>query len=273
MLSVMGSSVLELRMGGLPFPHGGADGEWRYRHAVRPEGPTALDQQAVNDFLAYETVHGRRVNVIADPALSHWETWIAPETRPHPGEFATQCCTHVYRDGCTARLVCHGAPASTASRILADGALRSAATVTGRAATDLAAASTWAEPADYFEHVMLANGSCTGPEAVAYSRVLGRDLVPADLSTGYRPAVRFYFDWETLGARPDARFDGVHPVKIYGDLRLADVLVAVVVNADQSDTVTVGAGRFRERLVILDIERPSPEDWATAALTAAQERA
>ena len=45
---------------------------------------------------------------------------------------------------------------------------------------------------------MLANGRCTAPEAVAFSRVVGRDLVPADLVAGYRPAVRFYFAWDAL---------------------------------------------------------------------------
>ena len=43
---------------------------------------------------------------------------------------------------------------------------------------------------------MLANGRCTAPEAVAFSRVVGRDLVPADLVAGYRPPVRFYFAWD-----------------------------------------------------------------------------
>jgi hypothetical protein len=46
-------SVLELRSGGLPLPHRGADGGWRYRHALRREGPTALDRQAVADFIGY----------------------------------------------------------------------------------------------------------------------------------------------------------------------------------------------------------------------------
>lgn len=55
------SSVLELWSGGLPFPHRGADGVWRYRHALRPEGPTALDCQAVTDFLCYETCYGRHL--------------------------------------------------------------------------------------------------------------------------------------------------------------------------------------------------------------------
>jgi hypothetical protein len=265
----MNRSVLELRAGGLPFAHGGADGEWRYRHATRPDGPTALDHQAVTDFLAYETGHGRRVDVIADPSVSGWDTWRAPKVRPNPGEYATQCCTHVYAGGCTAGLVCHGAPAAAAARILADGMLRPATAVTGRSARDLAAASTWGDPADYYEHVMLANGRCTAPEAVAYSRVLGRDLTPSDLRPGYPPAVRFYFAWPALAAHPGARFDGVHPVKIHGDLRLGDALIAVVVHASQHRLMTASAGRFRERLAVVNADCPSPHDWAVAATAAA----
>ena len=268
----MKSSVLELAVGGLPFPHGGVHGDWCYRHVVRHEGPSELDYQVVTDFFAYEAAHDRPVHVIADPSLSDWETWHAPAVRPHPGAFATQCCSHAYRDGCTAALVCHGTPPSAASRILADGALRPATEVTGRAATRLTATSTWGQPADYFDHVTFANGRCTAPEAVAYSRTLSRDLVPADLRPGYPPAVRFYFAWDTLARRPDARFDGVHPVKIQGELLLDDALVAIVVHASQRRSITaVTERRFEDRIAILDARQPRPEDWATAALTAADQ--
>jgi len=259
-------SVLELRSGGLPYPHRGADGAWRYRHALRPEGPTALDRQAVTDFLGYEASHGRRVEVVADPGLADWRAWPAAP-RPNPGAFPTQCCTHVYPSGCTARLVCHGTPAAVAARVLADGALRCAAAVTGRPAAELAEASTWGEPPDYFEHVMLAGGRCTAPEAVAASRACGRDLVPADLRPGYVPAVRFYFDWLALARLPGARFDGVHPVKIHHELRLDEVLVAVIVHASQRRSVAAAAGRFSDRLAVISIERPSPQSWATEALS------
>ncbi len=260
--------MLELAVGGLPFPHGGPDGEWRYRHAVRPDGPSALDHQVVADFLAYETVHGRTVGVVADPALSDWHTWRPPAVRVHPGESAVQCCTHVFRDGCSADLVCHGAPAAVASQVLADGALRCATAISGRDGYEHATASTWGEPPDYFEHVMVANGRCTAPEAVAYSRLLNRDLVPFDLRPGYPPAVRFYFAWDTLAALPTARFDGVHPVKIYGQLPLESTLVAVVVHASQRQTVA--AARLRDRLIVLDMDDPRPEQWSCAAYAAAQ---
>lgn len=207
-------STLELSVGGLPFPHGREDGTWFYRHAVRPEGHSALDEQVVFDFLSYERGHRRTVSVAADPFLSDWETWIEPAQRPAPGDFAIQCCTHAYPEGCRSRLVCHGAPTAAALRILNDGVLRSASDATGRDGSELAAASTWGEPPDYFDHVMFANGRCTAPEAVALSRAIGRDLVPSDLSPGYTPAVRFYFEWSDLAVREDARFDGVHPIKI-----------------------------------------------------------
>jgi hypothetical protein len=262
-------SVLELRSGGLPYPHRGADGVWRYRHALRPEGPTALDRQVVTDFLGYEASYGRRVEVVADPGLADWRAWPAAEQRPNPGEFPTQCCTHAYPGGCTAWLVCHGTSTVVAARVLAEGALRCAAAVTGKPAVQLAAASTWGEPPDYFEHVMLANGRCTAPEAVAASRASSRDLVPADLKPGYVPAVRFYFDWQALARLPGARFDGVHPVKLHHELRLDDVLVAVVVHASQRQLMADAAGRFSDRLAVISIERPSPQSWATEALSTA----
>jgi hypothetical protein len=116
-----------------------------------------LDRQIVADFIAYENAHGRVVSVIADPALEEWRTWHAPSSRPSPVDYAVQCCSDVYPKGCTSRLVCHGTPPVALEQILSDGALLSSATRTGRKGEELATASTWGEPADYFEHVMLAN--------------------------------------------------------------------------------------------------------------------
>jgi hypothetical protein len=266
----MRSSILELAVGGLPFPHGREDGSWGYRHAVRPEGHTALDAHAVSDFLAYESAWGRAVTVVADPSLADRETWTTPHMRPDPGAFAIQCCTHRYPEGCGSQLVCHGAPSEIASHILEDGVLRSASNATGRDPKELAAASSWGEPPDYFDHVMFANGRCTAPEAVALSRVLGRDLVPSDLGPGYPPAVRFYFDWKQLATRADARFDGVHPIKIERSLHLDGSVVAVVIHATQKEAIaTASASKHSDRLAVIDLVDPTPDEWAIAAVGAA----
>lgn len=263
-------SVLELRRGGTPFPHGGRTGEWRYQHAVRPDGPTPLDHQAVVDFLCYERAHLRDVVVIADDDLADWPDWQAPGARPSPASWPSQCCSYAYTDGCGADLVCHGAPLRGALGIAETGMLLPATTLTGSSSTHLAAGSSWGEPADYFEHVMFANGRCTAPEAVAYSRLLGRDLVPSDLDPGYPPAVRFYFRWSDLACLPTARFDGVHPVKTAGATPLEELLVAAVIAADHSRALTERlAPSLRPRVLALDVDNPSPHVWATAALGAA----
>jgi len=259
--------VLELRIGGLPFPHGRPDGQWHYRHAVRQEGPTDLDRQAVADFLDYEEANGRTVVVVADPSLSDWREWGRPALRPVPGSCPTQCCSHVYAEGCGARLLCHGTPARTLADILNQGVLYSSTTLTERTAEDLACSSSWGEPPDYFDYVMLANGRCVAPEAVALSRLMARDLVPADLGPGYPPAARLYFTWDTLAALPDVCFDGVHPIKVRNELPLDETLVAVVV--PEGTDVELLPSEFADRVIRVAAQDPSPEAWASRATRAA----
>jgi len=262
--------VLELRRGGVPFPHGGPDGEWRYRHAVRFDGPTPLDAQAVRDFLTYETSHGRHVDVVADHDLGDWRSWPSEPARVAPREWPTQCCTHVYSEGCASPLVVHGATSETAQAILQVRSITPASHLGSRTGGQLAAASTWGEPADYFDYVMLANGRCTAPEAVARSKALGRDLVPADLDNGYPPAVRFYFAWDDLVTLPTATFDGVHPIKIAGPLGLPEHLVALAVHADQAAEILATDPSLRERIVVLTGRSLNPGEWATRADEAAR---
>jgi hypothetical protein len=267
----MDDPVLELRIGGLPFPHGGPGAEWRYRHAIRPSGPTALDRRAVADFISYEATHVRGVTVEADAELAGWPTWAAPVTRPEPADFAVQCCSDVYPKGCGARLVCHGTPSAALEQVLADGVLLSPVDQTGLDGQALAAMSTWGEPPDYFEYVMLANGLCTAPEAVAMSRKLGRDLVPGDLRPGHPPSARLYFDWSVLATTDSAEFDGVRPVKVHHQLSLEGNLVAIVVNARDARLVDVAKrSSYRDRVITLEMVDPSPRDWASAAYAVAE---
>lgn len=265
------TTVLELRRGGTPFPHGGPTGEWRYRHAVAASGPTPLDRQAVADFFSYEHAHGRGVAVVADDDLADWPAWSPPITRPAPDSSPSQCCTHAYKDGCGVNLVCHGAPLASAIRVAETATLLPATLAYGRSADQLAQASSWGEPPDYFEHVMFANGRCTAPEAVAHSRTLQRDLVPTDLLPGYPPAVRFYFRWDDLVSSPAARFDGVHPIKTLGTVALHELLVAIVVHEEQSPALLERTHPgLRDRVAVVALPAPTPQDWATAASAAAQ---
>ena len=53
-------------------------------------------------------------------------------------------------------------------------------------------------------------------------------------------------------------------------LPLDEVLVAVVVHAGEEDVITAAAsGVVRDRVVVLDITEPRPDEWASAAFDAA----
>ena len=181
-------STLELAVGGVPLPRGEPDGSWRYRHAVRPEGPTSLDRQAVADFVAYETAHGRTVRVVADPALADWRSWKQPARRGYlpPRSQASAAPTSTSMDADPSSCVtARRRPSPRRSWAMAGFVQppRSRVATAERCPRRAPGVS----PPDYFDHVMFANGRCTAPEAVASSRVLGRDLVPADLDAATRP--------------------------------------------------------------------------------------
>jgi hypothetical protein len=126
-------------------------------------------------------------------------------------------------------------------------------------------------PPDYFDHVMLASGKCTAPEGVAVSRSLGRDVQSPDLRAGYECAVRFYFRWSELAKRDDARFDGVHVLKVMHQIELEEALVAVVVHANKRGTVLPRVHpSIRDRVVLLESQSPTPGEWASAALAIAE---
>ena len=83
--------------------------------------------------------------------------------------------------------------------------------------------------------------------------------------------MRFYFDWTQLAERGDACFDGVHVVKIGGEVRLVPMLVAAVIHIEEWPTVADHVpSELAERMVVLEMPSPTPEDWATAALSAAE---
>ena len=109
------------------------------------------------------------------------------------------------------------------------------------------------------------------PEAVAMSRRLGRDLVPADLRRGYALATRLFVDWDELVAHAAHRFDGVHPVKIKDSLDLEPYLRAVVVHRAEAAELGKLPGWAQQRLVVLDTDVSTPAEWASAALVAAEQ--
>ena len=150
-----------------------------------------------------------------------------------------RCCASYHSGGCDPTLVCHAAPLSVAQEIVVTGAILSRSVLTAAPPEAVARTSSWGEPADYFEYVMLANGNCVAPDAVAASRQSGRDLVPDDLRDGWHPGVRFFFDPERLAEHSRAAWDGVHTIKVQDGLELEPYLVAIV-----APSATLDGSRF-----------------------------
>lgn len=266
----MVSSTLRLAVGGVPYSHGFEGGDWFYRHAVSPEGPTDLDRWAVADFLRYERQHGRRPYVDADRELAGWAAWGVPKVREHPALLPRQCCSFMTPGGCGGLLLCHGAPTSALDAIFRTHELRSACLVAGCSPEALARESSWREPPDYFDYVMFAMGSCTTPEAAATARANARPLSADDLRPGYPRTVRFYFDWEDLADHPGATFDGVHVVKVRRRVSL-ELASAIVIPDDVPISVRQIPKELRDRIRVVDTWAPTPLTWAQAALAAAIE--
>ena len=76
-----------------------------------------------------------------------------------------------------------------------------------------------------------------------------------------------------LAARPYACFVGVHLVKIVGEVHFVPMSVAAVIQTELWRTVADFIPlELTERMVVLQMSSPSPQDRATAALAAAEEK-
>lgn len=98
-----------------------------------------------------------------------------------------------------------------------------------------------------------------------------RDVQSPDLRAGYECAVRFYFRWKELAKRDDARFDGVHVLKVIHRLPHEKTHMAAVVHAHQRGTVLPRVHpSIRDRVIVIDERSPTPGEWASAALAIAE---
>ena len=60
-------------------------------------------------------------------------------------------------------------------------------------------------------------------------RSLGRFPDDHDLSSGFNPGVRFYFQYEQLRTHPNAIYDGVLPMKVKDEVILDDWVFKIVI--------------------------------------------
>ena len=192
--------------------------------------------RTIIEFVEYEKKYGRTCDIECDnentlrtvlDSIKQKETYLCT---PRP-KLLTECTACPYRKGCVTDFVCHTTSADNAIKIFECGKLLSALNARKVPVEILMNENRNAanDPADYFEYIMLAWGNCQAGDRLVMERSLGRFPNDNDLSIGFNPGVRFYFQYEQLMSHPNAICDGVLPMKVKGEIILDDWVYRIVI--------------------------------------------
>lgn len=192
--------------------------------------------RTILEFIAYEKKYGRTCTIECDnkntlqnilDGIQQKETYLSV-SRP---KLLTECTACPYRKGCVTDYVCHTTSADNAIKIFQCGKLLSALNARNVSVETLMKEKRNAanNPADYFEYIMLSWGNCQAGDRLVMERSLGRFPNDHNLSSGFYPGVRFYFQYDQLASHPNAVFDGVLPMKVKDEIILADWIYRIVI--------------------------------------------
>ena len=192
--------------------------------------------RTIAEFIEYEKKYGRTCSVECDnedtlqtilDGIKRKEVYLSA-SRP---KLLTECTACPYRKGCVTDFVCHTTSADNAIKIFECGKLLSALNARQVPVEILMSENRNAanDPADYFEYIMLAWGNCQAGDRLVMERSLGRFPNDYDLSIGFHPGVRFYFQYEQLMQHPNSVCDGVLPMKVKDEIILDDWVYRIVI--------------------------------------------
>lgn len=195
--------------------------------------------RTIIEFVEYEKKYGRTCDMecgndntlqIVLDGIKQKEKYLVT---PRP-KLLTECTACPYRKGCVTDYVCHTTSAENAIKIFACGKLLSAINARKVSVETLMQESRNAanDPADYFEYIMFAWGNCQAGDRLVMERSLERFPDEKDLSVGFHPGVRFYFQYDKLITHPNAICDGVLPMKVKDEIVLDDWIYRIVIPAE-----------------------------------------
>lgn len=226
--------------------------------------------RTIIEFIEYEKKNGRTCSIECDNAstlqtvlagLEQKENYLSV-ARP---KLLTECTACSYRKGCVTDYVCHTTSAENAIKIFACGKLLSAINARKVPIETLMMEKRNAanDPADYFAYVMFAWGNCQAGDRLVMERSLGRFPSDDDLSTGFHPGVRFYFQYDKLLSHPNAICDGVLPVKVKDEIVLDDWVYRIVIPMELRTTLApyVPDG-LADRVIYVENDCKDIWDWS-----------
>ena len=234
--------------------------------------PTDFEMRQICEFMRYEKHHGRDCTISGDENAVKEVTQKLRDGMdaylnaaiPKKITECTACCQH----GCMTDFLIHTADADTANKILDSGEIRSAVYARGMSAEALMQEERNAakDPADFFDYAMFSWGNCQAGDRLIIERRLGHDPAEKDLRDDFTPSVRFCFEYERLASLDNAVFDGYHPIKIRGALKLEDNLFAVLIPSNLSEAVMPHIkNSLREKTYIVPFEGEDIMNWSDKA--------
>jgi len=211
---------------------------------------TKTDLMMFNEYCLYELVHGRMVPIwfqtqyLKETVVPRIQAFFSSDSdrletllpKLKGGQRQRVLAALQTDPGCLPDLMVHGSAADDACKIVESGAILSSCRLHGVAGEALVddERNFVADPADYFEYVML--GGVPMTDWVVYQRVVDRSpsdpenpLTWQEFSDNFLPAVNFVFRTVDLVGHPSFCCDGFHAVKIKDQLELDPYLAAVIV--------------------------------------------
>lgn len=226
--------------------------------------------RTIIEFIEYENSYGRECSIECENTdllnringqIKKKELYLAA---PRP-ELLTECTACPYRKGCVTDYVCHTTSLDNAIKIFECGRLLSAVRARQVPIEQLMNEKRNAanDPADYFEYIMFAWGNCQAGDRLVMERELGRFPNEEDLSTYFRPGIRFYFRYDELIKHPDATFDGVLPVKIKDEIILKDWVNRIIIPTSlKSKTEGSIPSDLKNRVTYVENDCKDIWDWS-----------
>lgn len=220
-------------------------------------------------FLEYEKANGRTTEIECEDikikesikdALNNKEKYLSEE----PPDKITEC-TACTQKGCLTKFVCHTSSVENAISIFRMGKLLSAMESRKKTKEELSKESRNAakDPLDYFNYVMLSWGNCQAGDRLVMERLLERAPNEDDLTTGFKPGIRFYFEYEGLRKHKNATFDGYHSIKIKDELELTDNLYAVTIPIEFKDDVEIYIQKnIRNKVIFVEGDYKNIWEWS-----------
>lgn len=226
--------------------------------------------RTIIEFIEYENSYGRECSIECENTdllnringqIKKKELYLAA---PRP-ELLTECTACPYRKGCVTDYVCHTTSLDNAIKIFECGRLLSAVRARQVPIEQLMNEKRNAanDPVDYFEYIMFAWGNCQAGDRLVMERELGRFPNEEDLSTYFRPGIRFYFRYDELIKHPDATFDGVLPVKIKDEIILKDWVNRIIIPTSlKSKTEGSIPSDLKNRVTYVENDCKDIWDWS-----------